>query len=53
MRLTEAASLLTLEVPQSEMGDRRYFSGRLAPVVPPDMNTRTGSLVALAGSAPW
>ncbi|MEU3950387.1 hypothetical protein [Streptomyces sp. NPDC029526] len=33
MRLTEAASLLTIENPRTQLGGARYYSGRLAPVV--------------------
>lgn len=46
LRLTEASSLLTLEVPQSEVGHRRYFSGRLAPVVTKSKRARTFYMAA-------
>ena len=49
LRLTKAASLLTLEVPQSEMGGRRCHSGRLAPVV--TKSKRALTIVALAAEA--
>lgn len=46
LRLTEAASLLTVEVPQSEVGHRRYYSGRLAPVVTKSKRARTFYMAA-------
>lgn len=41
LRLTEAASLLALEVPQSAPSERRYHPGRLAPAVTKSKRART------------
>ncbi|WP_326630432.1 site-specific integrase [Streptomyces sp. NBC_01761] len=41
MRLTEAASLLTLEMPRTRLGGARYYPGRLAPVVTKTRRART------------
>ncbi|MFF0405653.1 site-specific integrase [[Kitasatospora] papulosa] len=41
MRLTESASLLTIEMPRTSLGGARYYSGRLAPVVTKSKRART------------
>ncbi|WP_415853484.1 tyrosine-type recombinase/integrase [Sinomonas sp. G460-2] len=41
LRLTEAASLLTLEVPRRRADARRYHAGRLAPAVTKSKRART------------
>lgn len=41
VRLTEGASLLTLEIPRLSMNERRYYAGRLAPVVTKSKRART------------
>lgn len=41
MRLTEAGSLLTIEIPRSALQSRRYYSGRLAKEVTKSKKART------------
>jgi site-specific recombinase XerD len=41
MRLTEAASLLTFEMPRTELGSGRYYTGRLARTVTKSKRART------------
>ncbi|MGW2937919.1 site-specific integrase [Streptomyces sp. NPDC001156] len=41
MRLTEAGSLLTIEMPRTRLGGTRYYPGRLAPVVTKSKRART------------
>ncbi|WP_226966648.1 site-specific integrase [Streptomyces phaeolivaceus] len=41
VRLTEGASLLTLEIPNLTMDERRYYASRLAPVVTKSKRART------------
>lgn len=41
LRLTEAASLLLIEMPRTRLGGPRYYSGRLAPVVTKSKRART------------
>jgi integrase len=51
IRLTEGASLLTLEIPRAGGDDRRYFSGQLAPVVTKSKRARTFYVAAPVMSA--
>ncbi|MEU9044612.1 site-specific integrase [Kitasatospora sp. NPDC048343] len=44
VRLTEGASLLTLEIPRLALRERRYYASRLAPVVTKSKRARTESV---------